>query len=51
MTGRKHSEPKIAENDAGVFCCALACDASRQLYGRSGAKENKELLADESRGG
>jgi hypothetical protein len=34
-----------------VFCGASACDASSQLYGRSGAKENKELLADESRGG
>jgi hypothetical protein len=51
MTGRKHSEPKIAENDAVFFYCAVSCDASRQLYGRSWVKENKELLADESRGG
>jgi hypothetical protein len=29
----------------------LACGASRQLFGRSWGEENKELLADELRGG
>jgi hypothetical protein len=51
MTGRKHSEPKIAKNDAGGFYCAVACDAYRQLYGRSWGEENKELFADMLRGG
>jgi len=51
MTGRKHSEPKIAENDAVFFTVLFLVMLVASSVAGHRVKENKELLADESCGG